>query len=193
MARDYELAGAAAISVLTDRHFKGSLEDLRGVRAADRSAAPAQGFHFRRLTRFIRRARLYADCILLIAAMLKASPTWHALYAAARELGLQALVEVHNRGGITRQPIAMAAEIVGINNRDLHTFVTDDRGHRAAAQGLSSWLSRCGAGGLGKRHRYARRYPPASTAPDARAFLIEVRACCGTAIRAASSRRSQPR
>ena len=47
VARDYKVAGAAAISVLTDRHFKGSLADLRTVRNSGRPPAVAQGFHFR--------------------------------------------------------------------------------------------------------------------------------------------------
>jgi indole-3-glycerol phosphate synthase len=64
-----------------------------------------------------------ADCILLIAAMLS-KPDMAALYAAARELGLQVLVEVHNEAEL-RVAERAGAEIVGINNRDLHTFVTD--------------------------------------------------------------------
>jgi indole-3-glycerol phosphate synthase len=122
VARDYELSGAAAISVLTDRHFKGSLEDLRTVREAVDVPLLRKDFIFDSYQLYQARAA-GADCILLIAAMLKERDL-HALYATARELGLQALVEVHNEDEL-RAAERAGAEIVGINNRDLHTFVTD--------------------------------------------------------------------
>jgi indole-3-glycerol phosphate synthase len=122
LARDYAASGAAAISVLTDRHFKGSLEDLRTVRAAVDLPLLRKDFIFDRYQLHQARAA-GADCILLIAAMLKEADLC-ALYAAARELGLQALVEVHNEDEL-RAAGRAGAEIVGINNRDLHTFVTD--------------------------------------------------------------------
>jgi len=122
VARDYALSGAAAISVLTDRHFKGSLEDLRGVRAAVDLPVLRKDFIFDVYQLHQARAA-GADCILLIAAMLKESDL-QALYAAARELGVQALVEVHNQVELCAADRA-GAEIIGINNRDLHTFVTD--------------------------------------------------------------------
>jgi indole-3-glycerol phosphate synthase len=122
VARDYAASGAAAISVLTDRHFKGSLEDLRTVRAAVDLPLLRKDFIFDPYQLHQARAA-GADCILLIAAMLKEADL-RALYAAARELGLQALVEVHNEDEL-RAAGRGGAEIVGINNRDLHTFVTD--------------------------------------------------------------------
>jgi indole-3-glycerol phosphate synthase len=122
VARDYASSGAAAISVLTDRHFKGSLEDLRTVRAAVDLPLLRKDFIFDPYQ--VHQARAAgADCILLIAAMLS-EPDLSALYAAARELDLQALVEVHNEEEL-RVADRAGAEIVGINNRDLHTFVTD--------------------------------------------------------------------
>src|SRR5258708_15158038 len=122
VAREYAASGAAAISVLTDRHFKGSLEDLRAVRAAVDLPLLRKDFIFDPYQ--IHQARAAgADCILLIAAMLS-EPDLSALYAAARELDLQALVEVHNEEEL-RVADRAGAEIVGINNRDLHTFVTD--------------------------------------------------------------------
>jgi len=122
VAREYATSGAAAISVLTDRHFKGSLEDLRTVRAAVDLPLLRKDFMFDLYQ--IHQARAAgADCILLIAAMLNEADLT-ALYAAARELGLQVLVEVHNEAEL-RVAQRAGAEIVGINNRDLHTFVTD--------------------------------------------------------------------
>jgi indole-3-glycerol phosphate synthase len=122
MARDYAASGAAAISVLTDRHFKGSLEDLQTVRAAVDLPLLRKDFVFDPYQLHQARAG-GADCILLIAAMLKEADLC-ALYAAAREIGLQALVEVHDEDELDAAGRA-GAEIVGINNRDLHTFVTD--------------------------------------------------------------------
>ena len=122
VARDYAASGAAAISVLTDRHFKGSLEDLRTVRAVVNLPLLRKDFIFDPYQLHQARAA-GADCILLIAAMLKEADLC-ALYAAARELGLQALVEVHNEDEL-RAAGRAGAEIVGINNRDLHTFITD--------------------------------------------------------------------
>jgi len=122
VAREYALSGAAAISVLTDQHFKGSLEDLRTVRAAVDLPLLRKDFIFDPYQLHQARAA-GADCILLIAAMLQEAGLC-ALYAAAREIGLQALVEVHNEDEL-RAAERAGTEIVGINNRDLHTFVTD--------------------------------------------------------------------
>jgi indole-3-glycerol phosphate synthase len=122
VAREYAASGAAAISVLTDRHFKGSLEDLRAVRAVVDLPLLRKDFIFDSYQ--IHQARAAgADCILLIAAMLNEADLT-ALYAAARELGLHALVEVHNEDEL-RAAGRAGAEIIGINNRDLHTFITD--------------------------------------------------------------------
>ena len=122
VARDYAAAGAAAISVLTDRHFKGSLEDLRQVRAAVDLPILRKDFIFDAYQIYEARAA-GADCILLIAAMLTRDEL-AALKASAGEAGVAALVEVHNRRefAIARE---LGCELIGINNRDLHTFKTD--------------------------------------------------------------------
>lgn len=122
VARDYAECGAAAISVLTDRHFKGSLEDLRMVRSAVDLPLLRKDFIFDPYQIYEARAA-GADCILLIAAMLKEDELG-ALHRLAREIDLQALVEVHNAEEL-RLAELVGAELIGINNRDLHTFVTD--------------------------------------------------------------------
>jgi len=122
VARDYADSGAAAISVLTDRHFKGSLQDLEAVRSAVDLPLLRKDFFFDRYQVYQARAA-GADCILLIAAML-AKEDLALLTGCARETGLQALVEVHNEAEM-RTAIEVGAEIIGINNRDLHTFATD--------------------------------------------------------------------
>jgi indole-3-glycerol phosphate synthase len=122
VARDYQTAGAAAISVLTDRHFKGSLADLAAVRGAVDLPILRKDFIFDPYQIYETRAA-GADCVLLIAAML-ASEDLAALMGLARESGLAALVEVHNREEFARAR-ELGAELIGINNRDLHTFRTD--------------------------------------------------------------------
>src|SRR5581483_3722289 len=122
VARDYQEAGAAAISVLTDRHFKGSLADLSAVRAAVELPLLRKDFIFDPYQLYEARAA-GADCVLLIAAML-APDELRGLAALAGELGMAALVEVHNREEFARAG-ELGAELIGINNRDLHTFRTD--------------------------------------------------------------------
>ena len=122
VARAYERCGAAAISVLTDRHFKGTLDDLRAARAAVSIPILRKDFTFDPWQVYEARAA-GADAILIIVAMLQERAI-RDLDVIARELGMAALVEVHNA-----EEFALAqrigATLVGINNRDLHTFVTD--------------------------------------------------------------------
>lgn len=122
VAREYLAAGAAAISVLTDVHFKGTLEDLRAVRAAVDVPLLRKDFIFEPYQVYEARAA-GADCILLIAAMLKEGEM-RSLMALARELGMATLVESHNNDEFALAQ-KIGAELIGINNRDLHTFVTD--------------------------------------------------------------------
>ncbi|MBV8138524.1 MAG: indole-3-glycerol phosphate synthase TrpC [Deltaproteobacteria bacterium] len=122
VAREYAQAGAACISVLTDRHFKGTLEDLREVRAAVELPLLRKDFMFDAYQVYQARAA-GADCILLIAAMLSGL-LMRELAGVARELKMAALVEVHNEAEFATAG-EIGATLVGINNRDLHSFVTD--------------------------------------------------------------------
>ncbi|MBV8843421.1 MAG: indole-3-glycerol phosphate synthase TrpC [Bryobacterales bacterium] len=121
VAQDYAAAGAVALSVLTDYHFKGRLEDLRAVRAVVQLPILRKDFIFHQYQLYETRAA-GADSILLIAAML-APDDLSRLLMAAREIGLAALVEVHNQDELNRAS-RLGAELIGINNRDLHTFKT---------------------------------------------------------------------
>jgi indole-3-glycerol phosphate synthase len=119
----YARAGAAALSVLTDEpFFGGALSDLRRARAAVEIPILRKDFIVDRYQVVEARAA-GADAILLIVAAL-ADAEISTLLAAAREVGVEAMVEVHDRAELDRA-LAAGAEIVGINNRDLRTFTID--------------------------------------------------------------------
>jgi indole-3-glycerol phosphate synthase len=122
-ARRYADAGAAAISVLTDGPgFGGSLEDLAAVR--DAVATPLLRKDFVVDPYQLLEARLHgADAALLIAAAL-APDELRRLLGACEALGLAALVEVHDRPEVD-VALAAGARLVGVNNRNLHTFAVD--------------------------------------------------------------------
>ena len=119
----FETGGAAAMSVLTEPdHFMGSPDDLRAARAA--TSLPALRKDFTLDTAHIWEARVMgADAVLLIVAILDDALLAELLGTAA-QAGLAALVEVHSREETARAMDA-GARIVGVNNRDLHTFDVD--------------------------------------------------------------------
>ncbi|MGB6552231.1 MAG: indole-3-glycerol phosphate synthase TrpC [Candidatus Binataceae bacterium] len=122
VAREYAAGGAACLSVLTDVHFKGSILDLRAARAAVDLPILRKDFIFDPYQVYEARAA-GADCILLIAAMLP-EPELRELHALAASLSLAALVEVHDARELDLAG-RIGAGLIGINNRDLHSFVTD--------------------------------------------------------------------
>ena len=127
----YEAAGARAVSVLTEpRYFDGSLEDLVAVRDAVSIPVLRKDFLIEPAQVWEARAA-GADAILLIVAALE-SDRLTEMIDAASDAGLDALVEVHNaeEASIAR---AAGAAFVGVNNRNLATFVTD----LAVAEGLA--------------------------------------------------------
>lgn len=122
LARAYAQGGAAALSVLTDRTFFGG-DDTFLRQAREAAGLPVLRKDFTIHPYQVLEARvLGADCILLIVAALD-DATLAACLERARELGLAALVEVHDRGELERA-LAAGADLVGVNNRDLHTFET---------------------------------------------------------------------
>lgn len=116
----YVHGGAACLSVLTDeRWFHGRLADLVAVRA--QVALPLLRKDFTVDARQIAEARLGgADAVLLIAACL-AQGELRDLHGFARELGLDVLVEVHDADEAMRA-LAIGADLIGVNNRDLRDF-----------------------------------------------------------------------
>ena len=121
-ARQYEDAGARCISVLTDeRFFQGSLGDLEAVRSE--TSVPLLRKDFTIDAYQITEARAHgADCVLLIVAAL-AQEELMTLSAAAREEGLDVLVEVHDEAEM-RRAIDAGSLLIGVNNRNLRTFET---------------------------------------------------------------------
>jgi indole-3-glycerol phosphate synthase len=121
IARDYTEGGAAAISVLTDvRFFQGSLKYLEAIRQLP-GAPPLLRKDFIIDPYQVYEARAYgADALLLIVAALDDGQL-RDLLALTGELGMQALVEVHDEAELARA-MAVGAPVVGVNNRDLHSF-----------------------------------------------------------------------
>jgi len=123
IAKNYERAGANAISVLTDsKFFQGSLEHLKNVRNAVSLPLLRKDFIWDR-AQIAESAANGADAILLIVAALTQDQLVR-LLKGAKEFRLHALVEVHRVDELQRA-LEAGAEIVGINNRDLTTFDVD--------------------------------------------------------------------
>jgi indole-3-glycerol phosphate synthase len=123
-AAAYAKGGAAALSVLTDGpYFDGSLDDLRTARAAVPLPVLRKDFTLDPIQ--ITEARAAgADAVLLIAAALPDDALLRDLLAVAGALGLTALVEVDDEAGLDRA-LAAGSAVVGITNRDLHSFAED--------------------------------------------------------------------
>jgi indole-3-glycerol phosphate synthase/phosphoribosylanthranilate isomerase len=122
LARDFERAGAAAVSVLVDERFAGSVDDLRAARAAASLPLLAKGF-FSEPDELQELKRSGADAVLLLLRDLDDEYAAR-LIANARELDLDALVEAHDAQELERA-IALGADPIGINARDLSTFDID--------------------------------------------------------------------
>src|SRR6478609_138960 len=124
LATAYAAGGAAAISVLTEeRRFGGSLDDLRAVRAAVETPLLRKDFIVEDYQLLEGRAA-GADLALLIVAAL-ADDDLRRLHDQARELGLTVLVEVHDEPE-TERAVALGAELIGVNARNLKTLEVDD-------------------------------------------------------------------
>ncbi len=121
--RAYEQGGVAACSILTEEDFfMGCLEDLRSLRRLTDKPILRKDFIFNPYQVFEAR-EAGADAVLLIAALLDQDDL-KSLIALSTSLGLSALVEVHTLSELFRS-LDAGADILGINNRDLHTFEID--------------------------------------------------------------------
>ena len=124
LAAAFERAGAAAVSILVDGRFGGTLDDLRAARRATALPLLAKGF-FREEAQLEELRRAGADAVLLILGDLDDGAT-ATLMVRARALGLDALVEAHDAEELARA-VALGADPIAINARDLRTFRIDRR------------------------------------------------------------------
>ena len=124
LAAGFERAGAAAVSILVDERFAGSVDDLRAARSATSLPLLAKGF-FREEAQLSELRTAGADAVLLLLRDLDDSQAWR-LMQAAKALGLDALVEAHDADEL-RRAVELGADPIGINARDLSTFAIDRR------------------------------------------------------------------
>jgi indole-3-glycerol phosphate synthase len=128
LAAGFERSGAAAVSILVDERFAGSVDDLRAARATTGLALLAKGF-FSTREELGKLRDAGADAVLLLLRNLD-DPAMLELLGAARELELDALVEAHSAEELERA-VRLDAETIGINARDLATFEIDRRAQLA--------------------------------------------------------------
>lgn len=141
----YEANGAAAMSILTDeKYFGGTLDDVRSVRSSVGIPILRKDFVIDEYQLHEARAA-GADVILLIAAVLTERQCGE-LAAIAREIGLETLLEIHSEQELSY--INDNIDVVGVNNRNLGTFVTDVETSVTLAPKLPSTLTRISESGL---------------------------------------------
>ena len=122
LAAQFANAGAAAVSILVDNRFGGSLADLQDARAATQLPLLAKGF-FTDEQQLMAAMAAGADAVLLLLRDLDDARA-AVLMSYARELGLDTLVEAHDADEL-RRAVALDAPVIGINARDLSTFEID--------------------------------------------------------------------
>lgn len=122
LAADFAAAGAAAVSILVDERFGGSLTDLRAARAATDIPLLAKGFFTEEL-QLLQTKMAGADAALLLLRDVNDSRA-AALLAYAHELGLDVLVEAHDAEELERA-VRLDAKVIGVNARDLDSFSVD--------------------------------------------------------------------
>jgi len=146
LASELERAGAAALSVLTEEQFfQGGLCDLAEASAAAHLPCLRKDFMVDEFQLLEARAN-GADAVLLILSALD-DPEFACFHKRSRELGLDALCEVHDESELKRA-LDLGAEIIGVNNRDLRTFVVDLRTAERLAPGLPASVLRVAESGI---------------------------------------------
>jgi indole-3-glycerol phosphate synthase/phosphoribosylanthranilate isomerase len=124
LARQFEAAGAAAVSILVDERFGGSIQDLSAARARASLPLLAKGF-FTEQSHLLQARVAGADAVLLLLRDLDDIAATRLLRSAA-ELELEVLVEAHDEKELERA-VSLGANMIGLNARDLGTFTIDRR------------------------------------------------------------------
>ena len=122
LAAGFAEAGSAAVSILVDERFGGSVGDLRAARPASSAPLLAKGF-FQQERQLDELKQAGADAVLLLLRDLDDRRA-AAMLSRANELGLDALVEAHDVDELARA-VGLGAEVIGVNARDLDTFRVD--------------------------------------------------------------------
>ena len=122
LAARFEAAGAAAVSILVDERFGGSLADLAAARSASKLPLLAKGF-FSQADQLAELRRAGADAVLLLLRDLTDARLIQ-LIRFAHQLSMDALVEAHDADELVRA-VALDTEVIGVNARDLDTFAID--------------------------------------------------------------------
>lgn len=149
LAAQYEEAGAAVISVLTERRrFGGSLDDLDIVRKAVDIPVLRKDFMVSEYQFYEARAH-GADVVLLIVAALSQNQL-DDYYQLSKELGMKALVEVHTHDELERA-LEISPEIVGVNSRNLKTLEVDTQAFSQLIPQIPSGIARVAESGISKR------------------------------------------
>jgi indole-3-glycerol phosphate synthase len=146
IAREYERLGASAISCLTEpEYFAGCLEYIGIIRAS--CSLPVMMKDFIVDERQIQAGRAFgADAFLLITEMLSLKGL-KALYACGKDLGMDCLVEVHGLEGLDKA-VAVNAEIIGVNSRDLKTLQVDPLRHEKLAGHIPAHVVKVAESGI---------------------------------------------
>ena len=150
LASQYQEAGAAAVSVLTEkRRFNGSLEDFAAVRKVISLPMLRKDFMVDEYQFY--EARAYgADLILLIVAALSKSQL-HDYFELSRELGMKALIEVHTHDELERA-MELNPEIIGVNSRNLKSLEVDTNVFRDLIPRIPNDLTRVAESGISSRN-----------------------------------------
>jgi indole-3-glycerol phosphate synthase len=122
LAARFEAAGAAAVSILVDERFGGSLADLAAARSASKLPLLAKGF-FSQADQLAELRRAGADAVLLLLRDLTDARLIQ-LIRFAHQLSMDVLVEAHDADELVRA-VALDTEVIGVNARDLDTFAID--------------------------------------------------------------------
>jgi indole-3-glycerol phosphate synthase len=154
IARAYASGGAAALSVLTDREFFcGCLEDLEAARAAVNIPVLRKDFTIDAY--HVHEAAAHgADAILLIAAILT-EKEMRDFRELAEHYGMAALVEIHDEDEL-KPALASGARVIGVNNRNLHTFQVDLAVSLDLAGKIPNHVIKVAESGIHSRHEIAR-------------------------------------